>query len=140
MLSTASIHLLQTYVIPILVYGLEVVLPTGVHLDTCSQEIHETNCFIAADCGGSSHIYHRWSTPSGGMLEHWACMVISLALKRLRLKSSWPEDNLVSKFTEEAAGSLKSDIFVSNTIYQTLIHSWIVSHPSFIGREWFRKR
>ena len=28
-----SIHLLQTYVIPILVYGLEVVLPTGVHLD-----------------------------------------------------------------------------------------------------------
>ena len=28
-----SIHLLQTYVIPILIYGLEVVLPTGVHLD-----------------------------------------------------------------------------------------------------------
>ena len=28
-----SIHLLQTYVIPILVYGLEVVLPTGVYLD-----------------------------------------------------------------------------------------------------------
>ena len=28
-----SIHLLQTYVIPLLVYGLEVVLPTGVYLD-----------------------------------------------------------------------------------------------------------
>ena len=60
MLSATSIHLLQTYVIPILVYGLEVVLPTGVHLDKVHkkglQEIHETNCFIAADCGGSSHI------------------------------------------------------------------------------------
>ena len=28
-----SIHLLRTYVLSVLVYGLEVVLPTGVHLD-----------------------------------------------------------------------------------------------------------
>ena len=28
-----SIHLLQTYVLPVLVYALEVVLPTGFHLD-----------------------------------------------------------------------------------------------------------
>ena len=26
-----SIHLLQTYVVPVLVYGLEVVLPNGIH-------------------------------------------------------------------------------------------------------------
>ena len=35
-----SIHLLQIYVIPILVYDLEVVLPTGVYLDTLDR-IHK---------------------------------------------------------------------------------------------------
>ena len=35
-----SIHLLQTYVIPFLVYGLDVVLPTGVHLD----KVHKNSC------------------------------------------------------------------------------------------------
>ena len=57
-------------------------------------------------------------------------MVVPFALTRLRLKSSWPEDNLVSNCTEEAVGSLKSDIFVSNSIYRTLIHSWTVSRQS----------
>ena len=37
-----SIYLLQTYVIPILVYGLEVVLPTGVYLDKLDR-VHKSS-------------------------------------------------------------------------------------------------
>ena len=37
-----SIHLLQTYAIPILVYGLVVVLPTGVHLNKLDK-VHKNS-------------------------------------------------------------------------------------------------
>ena len=33
----SAIHLLQTYILPILIYGMEVVLPKGKHLDSLEK-------------------------------------------------------------------------------------------------------
>ena len=77
-----SIHLLQTYVIPILVYGLEVVLPTGVYLDKLDRvhkKVHQTDTFITPECSRPSHIYYSRSTSSGSNYTHqspwfvWQC-------------------------------------------------------------------
>ena len=68
-----SIHLLQTYVIPILVYGLEVVLPTGVYLDKLDRvhkKVYQTDTYITPECGIYSHIYHSLSTASGSNYTH----------------------------------------------------------------------
>ena len=63
-----SIHLPQTYVIPILVYGLEVILPTGVRLDKLYM-VHKKfmkQILSLPQTGADPAIYHRWGTPSGG--------------------------------------------------------------------------
>ena len=64
-----SFHLLQIYVIPILVYGLEVVSSTDGHLDKLDK-IHKKFIFTTTECGGSSHIHHCRSTSSEGHHTH----------------------------------------------------------------------
>ena len=86
-----SINLLQSYVIHILVYGLEVVLPKSVHLNKLDkfernllsklpQTVADPVRYIIAGALPVEAIIHP---------EHWACMVASLALTRHRLKVSW---------------------------------------------------
>ena len=67
-----SIHLLQTYVIPILFYGLEVVLPTGVYLDMLDR-IHKKfikQILSLSENVADPDIYYNQSTSSGSNYTH----------------------------------------------------------------------
>ncbi len=58
-----SIHLYQTYVTPVLTYGLEVVLPRQKYIDMLekmNKKFLKTNTVITNECSRCRGIYHLW--------------------------------------------------------------------------------